>query len=122
MGRDHLYKGELAELQALDYLNRHGLKLVERNYRCKLGEIDLILQDQHDTLVFVEVRYRQSAAFGSALESITPSKQRKLLATARQYLQLKRLDQRCRFDVVALNGSGHPRTEWIKNAFQHYWT
>ena len=121
MKADHLQHGEEAEQQALDYLNRRGLKLIERNYRCKAGEIDLIMQER-DALIFVEVRYRQSRDFGSALESVTPRKQRKLLAAANQYLQAKQKDQPCRFDVVALNGSGHPRMEWIKNAFQSGWS
>jgi putative endonuclease len=117
MTADHLQQGAEAEQQALDYLNRRGLKLVTRNYRCKAGEIDLIMRDR-DALVFVEVRYRQSSDFGSALESVTPSKQRKLLAAANLYLQKTDTDQPCRFDVVALNGSGHPRMTWIKDAIQ----
>ncbi|MEJ2609211.1 MAG: YraN family protein [Candidatus Thiodiazotropha sp.] len=121
MSSDHLQQGAQAEQQALDYLSRRGLKLVERNYRCKVGEIDLIMKER-DALIFVEVRFRQSSGFGSPLESITPSKQRKLLAAANQYLQVKQKDQPCRFDVVALNGSKLPRVEWIKNAFQSGWS
>ncbi|MET0027714.1 MAG: YraN family protein [Candidatus Thiodiazotropha sp.] len=121
MNRDHLIQGAEAEQQALGYLHRQGLRLVERNYRCKLGELDLIMRDRDDALIFVEVRYRQSGDFGSALESITPSKQKKLLAAARHYLHSHSADQPCRFDVVALNGSGHPRMQWIKNAIQSHW-
>jgi putative endonuclease len=117
MKADHLQQGEAAEQQAVDYLSRRGLKLVTRNYRCKAGEIDLIMREKR-TLVFVEVRYRQSDDYGSALESITLSKQRKLLAAANLYLQKNCIDQPCRFDVVAINGSGHRRTSWIKDAIQ----
>ncbi|MBV2090290.1 MAG: YraN family protein [Candidatus Thiodiazotropha sp. (ex Ctena orbiculata)] len=117
MKADHLQQGEAAEQLAVDFLNRHGLKLVTRNFRCKVGEIDLIMREKR-TLVFVEVRYRQSDDYGSALESITPSKQRKLLAAANLYLQKNQIDQACRFDVVAINGSANRRTTWIKDAIQ----
>ncbi|MCG8037173.1 MAG: YraN family protein [Candidatus Thiodiazotropha taylori] len=117
MKADHLQQGEAAEQLAVDYLSRRGLKLVTRNFRCKVGEIDLIMREKR-TLVFVEVRYRQSDDYGSALESITPSKQRKLLAAANLYLQKNRIDQACRFDVVAINGSANKHTTWIKDAIQ----
>ncbi|MCG8052690.1 MAG: YraN family protein [Candidatus Thiodiazotropha endolucinida] len=117
MKADHLQQGEAAEQLAVDYLSRRGLKLVTRNFRCKVGEIDLIMREKR-TLVFVEVRYRQSDDYGSALESITPSKQRKLLAAANLYLQQNQIDQACRFDVVAINGSANERTTWIKDAIQ----
>jgi putative endonuclease len=116
----HLAFGQQAEQQALDFLQSKGLRLKERNFSCKIGEIDLIMRDD-ETLVFVEVRYRQSSDFGSALETITHKKQRKLLATANRYLQIKRLDSVCRIDIVALNGSGPAPIEWIKNAIQASW-
>ncbi|MBT3047001.1 MAG: YraN family protein [gamma proteobacterium symbiont of Ctena orbiculata] len=116
----HLEFGQQAEQQALDFLQRRGLKLLQRNFRCKTGEIDLVMREA-ETLVFVEVRYRQTNDFGRALETVTASKQRKLLATANRYLQLKRLDSACRFDVIALNGSGSTPVEWIKNAIQVAW-
>jgi len=78
--------GNRAEATACDYLQRQGLKLVERNYLCKRGEIDLIMRDGQDT-VFVEVRYRRSDRFGSSAESVDWRKQAKLLATAEHYLQ-----------------------------------
>ena len=113
----HLSQGQAAEEKALDYLQRKGLHLLNRNYRCKNGEIDLIMQ-QNDTLVFVEVRYRQSSLFGSAAESVTSSKQRKLLLTANHYLQKNRMDSPCRFDVVGIGGKKLTEIEWIQNAFQ----
>ncbi|MES9826906.1 MAG: YraN family protein [Candidatus Thiodiazotropha sp.] len=116
----HLEYGQQAEQQALDFLQSRGLRLQERNFRCKTGEIDLVMRDA-GTLVFVEVRFRQSNDFGRALETVTASKQRKLLATANRYLQMKRIDSACRFDIVALNGSGSTPMEWIKNAIQIAW-
>ncbi|MEW8508679.1 MAG: YraN family protein [Candidatus Thiodiazotropha sp.] len=116
----HLEFGQQAEQQALAFLQGRGLKLVERNFRCKAGELDLVMREA-DTLVFVEVRFRQTNDYGRALETVTPSKQRKLLATANRYLQVKRLDTACRFDVIALNGSESAPIEWIKNAIQVAW-
>ncbi|KPK35194.1 MAG: hypothetical protein AMJ66_01935 [Betaproteobacteria bacterium SG8_40] len=106
--------GGEAEQLAFDYLRRHGLTAVERNYRCRFGEIDLIMRDGQ-TLVFVEVRMRASNAFGGAPESIDARKQRKLLATARHYMGAQGRIPVCRFDVVLLNGDS--RIQWIPNAF-----
>lgn len=107
--------GDSAEDQVLDYMLQQGLKLVTRNYSCKAGEIDLIMQDG-EQLVFLEVRYRARSAFGSALESVTPAKQRKLIITAQYYLQQSGKMPACRFDVV---GMGQDRQiHWIKDAFQ----
>jgi putative endonuclease len=116
----HLEYGQQAEQQALDFLQSHGLKLQERNFRCKTGEIDLVMRDA-ETLVFVEVRFRQSNDFGRALETVTHKKQRKLIATANRYLQMKHIDRACRFDIIALNGAGATPVEWIKNAIQTTW-
>lgn len=116
----HLIHGQQAEQQALDFLQGRGLRLQARNFSCKTGEIDLIMRDR-ETLVFVEVRFRQSNDFGRALETVTAKKQRKLLATANRFLQMNRIDSPCRFDIVALNGSGSSPVEWIKNAIQSAW-
>lgn len=113
----HLLKGKDAEQQALRHLEQSGMQMIECNYRCKLGEIDLVMQDQ-ETLVFVEVRYRKSTAFGSAIESVTSGKQKKLLATANHYLQHRRSSAPCRFDVVGLTGQNKVQIEWIKDAFR----
>ena len=88
-----------------------------RNYRCRQGEIDLVLQDR-DTLVFVEVRYRRQSAFGSAAESVDSRKQARLVACARHYLTTRRQagSRCCRFDVVAIDGPDESIT-WIRNAF-----
>jgi len=106
--------GQSGELRAAAFLQIHGLKLLARNWRCRFGEIDLVMQEGA-TLVFVEVRLRSRSDFGGAAASVTPAKQKKLLAAARQYLITLKTLPPCRFDVVALSGDGAP--EWIKNAF-----
>jgi putative endonuclease len=106
--------GAEAEDEALRYLLGHGLKLKERNYTCRLGEIDLILIEGQ-TLVFVEVRMRRNASFGGAAESITTRKRARLLAAARHYLAGKAAAPACRFDAVLIEGDGPPN--WIKDAF-----
>jgi putative endonuclease len=108
-------RGAAAEDTAAAYLVAQGMKLLERNYRCRFGEIDLIVQDGR-TLVFVEVRQRSSAAFGGAAESITPAKQRKLLRAARHYMAQHRDFPDCRFDAVLLDGRAQT-VDWLRNAF-----
>jgi putative endonuclease len=111
----HLQRGENAEQQACDFLISQGLTLVERNFRSPYGEIDLIMRDG-ETLVFVEVRYRKNAKFGSALESVTVAKQIKISATTEVYLNaLGNEMPRMRFDVVGILGDGD--LQWVKNAF-----
>jgi len=115
---NHLYKGQQAEQLACEYLQQQGLILVERNYYCRLGEIDLIMQHQK-SLVFIEVRYRKNNLFGGALESITAKKQDKLQKTALHYMQQHKTRQNTRFDVVAITGQSPQQTlEWIQNVFQ----
>ena len=106
--------GQSAESRAEAFLRTHGLKLVARNWRSRFGEIDLIMQDD-STLVFIEVRLRSRSDFGGAAASVTPAKQKKLLATARQYLATLKTLPPCRFDVIALSGNNAPK--WIRNAF-----
>jgi putative endonuclease len=111
----HLQRGQQAEMQAQAYLVKQGLKPIGRNYRSRFGELDLIMQDG-PSLVVVEVRYRKSAAFGSALETVTPAKQAKIIATTHQYLRDHHAtDSRLRFDVVGISGDGS--LQWIKDAF-----
>ena len=112
--------GNQAEMTACDFLQQQGLHLLERNYLCKRGEIDLIMRDKQHT-VFVEVRFRRSSRFGSSAESVDWRKQTKLLATAEHYLQQhpKAAKGACRFDVVALSAdNGQQHIDWIKDAFQ----
>jgi putative endonuclease len=106
--------GQSAEARAESFLNSHGLVSVARNWRCRFGEIDLIMQDGA-TRVFVEVRLRSRDDFGGAAASVTAAKQKKLLAAARQYLTTLKTLPPCRFDVVALTGNAPP--DWIRNAF-----
>ena len=113
--------GDDAERIAERFLTTHGLKLVARNYRCRYGEIDLIMQDC-ESLVFVEVRLRKplhgKVDFGGALASITTSKQAKIIATAQHYLAGMKQLPPCRFDVVLLNGLNVTNVEWLKGAFE----
>ncbi len=107
--------GKSAENRAEKMLAAAGLRILQRNYRCRYGEIDLIAQDG-STLVFVEVRSRSRRDYGNAAESITPAKQRRIIAAARHYLAaLPRLPA-CRFDAVTLDEGGEPA--WIKSAFE----
>ncbi len=108
--------GAQAEQLAADFLRNNGLALLQRNYRCRFGEIDLIMQDGA-TLVFVEVRLRSRTEFGGAAASIGAAKQGKLLTTARHYLSTLRNTPPCRFDAVLLHASDGSRIEWVKNAF-----
>ncbi len=103
-----------AEDQAARLLARNGLEIVARNYRTRLGEIDLVARDGA-TLVFVEVRQRASDRFGGAIESITAAKRRRLVAAARQYLSRLRNEPPCRFDVVTVQ-AGEPA--WLRGAFE----
>jgi putative endonuclease len=107
-------QGREWEEAALTYLQGHGLVLVEANFRCKLGEIDLILRDGA-TLVFVEVRQRAAGAQVGAAASIGPAKIRRILRAAQFYLQRFTRMPPCRIDVVAIDGR---RLEWLKNAIE----
>lgn len=111
--------GDKAEQQALIYLQQAGLTVVTRNFHRPGGEIDLIMQDG-ETLVFVEVRYRKSAKFGSALESVTVQKQQRLIQTASAYIQQTPTHHpRYRFDVVAIMPENNSfNINWLKDAFQ----
>ena len=104
--------GQDAENQAAQFLVRQGLSLVERNYRCRGGEIDLICRDGR-VLVFVEVRQRSRSDFGGAGASITTSKQRRIVLAARHYLA-GQPECDCCFDCVLIDGE---RLEWLKDAF-----
>ena len=107
--------GEQAEALAEAFLQRQGLRIVQRNWRVRGGEIDLICDDR-GCLVFVEVRLRTQRAFGGAAASITATKQKRLILAARHYLAGRR-EQPCRFDAVLLSGLTEADIEWIRNAF-----
>jgi putative endonuclease len=107
-------QGQAGEDQALVYLEHNGLSLVERNFRCKGGEIDLIMQER-GTLVFVEVRKRAGSGYGGAAASVTARKRARLITAAQIYLQRYRMPPPCRFDVVAIEGAA---MDWLKNAIE----
>lgn len=115
MTRQAKSSGNLAEALAADYLQARGLRLIERNYNCRLGEIDLILADG-PVLVFAEVRLRRNLEFGGAAASITAAKRQRILKAARHYLS-GRPERPCRFDVILLDALDRDRIEWIKDAF-----
>jgi putative endonuclease len=112
LGRDY-------EEKAIQFLKQHGLKIIERNYTSRSGEIDIIAK-HGGHLVFVEVRARNHTGFAGAAASITARKQQKIIRTAQAYLQKNELlgQSPCRFDVIAFeppqSGAG---TQWIKGAF-----
>lgn len=112
--------GMAAESLACDYLQQQGLDLLERNYRAPRGELDLIMQE-HDHMVFVEVRFRHNHRFGSGADSVHATKQDKLIKTALYYLQQhpKLAKRPVRFDVVSISTKDNqPQIDWIKDAFQ----
>jgi putative endonuclease len=115
-------QGQLAEQAACDYLVQQGLALITKNYNCKAGEIDLIMQDKN-ILVFVEVRYRKKTKYGSGIESITKSKQQKIVRAAKYYLLENKLFDRiaCRFDVVASAKDDEMTLLWLQDAFWGGW-
>ena len=103
-----------AERCAEKFLTQHSLVLLQRNYRCRFGEIDLIMRDGA-VLVFVEVRLRGNSRYGGAPASVTPHKQRRIQSAAQMYLRQFKRPPRCRFDVVALEGG---EIQWIRAAFE----
>ncbi|MDX1812162.1 MAG: YraN family protein [Gammaproteobacteria bacterium] len=116
--------GQCAEDAALEFLLAKGMRLVARNYRCKVGEIDLVMQ-HHGTLIFVEVRYRKQHQFGDGAESVDFRKQQKIIRAAEFFLQQHRqyTQSPCRIDVISI--SRHAKTspsqseiDWIPNAIQ----
>jgi putative endonuclease len=113
---DRQQRGREAEQAACRYLENRGLRLIARNYRCRCGEIDLIMDDG-DSLVFVEVRYRRHGRYGSAAETVDARKRARLTRCAQQYLQRHPAAQRrpARFDVISLDGG--QGLHWIPDAF-----
>jgi len=114
-----IIKGYQAEQLAGHFLTKNGLDIIARNYRCKGGEIDLVCRDKN-TVVFVEVRSRAATGFASAKESVTLTKQQRLIRAAHLFLLEKKWTESypCRFDVVALQMKQEDmKIEWIKDAF-----
>lgn len=109
--------GQQAEGLAEQFLVRQGLIVVLRNFRCRGGEIDLIMKDGKG-LVFVEVRLRTNKAFAGAAESVAGRKQARVILAAQQYLATLGSTPPCRFDVIAMDALDVSRIEWIRDAFQ----
>jgi putative endonuclease len=107
-------QGRVGEQAALAYLKRQGLRLVQANFSCLVGEIDLIMREG-DTLVFVEVRERESSDFGGAAASVGAVKQRKILRAAQSYLQRFDEEPACRIDVITIEGG---RIDWLRGAIE----
>lgn len=120
MGWSRKAAGEQAEQRAQRWLRARGLTPITHNYRCRLGEVDLIMADG-ETLVFVEVRWRTHGQYGGAAASVDRRKQRRLTLAARHYLGRYPNQARrpCRFDVLGLEPDGDDgiRYQWIANAF-----
>jgi len=115
--------GKESESIAVRHLKMNGYKILEQNYRNKLGEIDIIAKDK-DTLVFIEVKARKSGRFGNPKWAVTPKKQRKISMVALYYLKaLKQHKVKARFDVVSiLSAEKNPDIEIVKNAFELAYT
>jgi len=112
-------KGRYYESLALRYLKSQGLRLVQKNYRCTAGEIDLIMLDKH-ILIFIEVRFREDEDFGTAIETVDHRKQQKVLRAAQHYLLLNKVYncRQCRFDVVGITRKNNAvELFWLPNAF-----
>lgn len=114
--------GNWGETLALEHLQARGYRLLARNWRCKAGEIDLIVQTPTGTdIVFVEVRLRRRTRYGAGLDTVAWQKQRKLIKTAQWYLQSTRqLHLSARFDVISIEHEDgtNPQLEHIEHAFE----
>ena len=107
--------GAQAEARAAEFLQRKGYRVVDRNWTCRGGEIDLVCLASDGTLVFVEVRARASSSHGTPLETVVDVKRRRLVRAAGIYLHTRRkTDAACRFDVVAISGDV---VEHVEDAF-----
>lgn len=113
--------GHAVEKKAAQFLKRQGLQFIQKNFTCKVGEIDLIMQDD-DCYVFVEVRLRTNPYYADGVASITPKKQHKLYKASLYYLQKHQLmnNANCRFDVVSVTKQNNKlQFDWIRNAFTY---
>ena len=113
---DAIERGRQAEALCARLLERAGLSVMVRNFRCRMGEVDLIAREGA-TLVFCEVRLRHGHWFGGAAESVTAAKRGRIVAAARFYLAGKPQSD-CRFDVMLLDSLDMRRVRWIRDAFR----
>ncbi len=107
--------GDIGEERARDFLQKNGIKIIKSNFKCKVGEIDIIAED-NSSLIFIEVKYRKSDKFGAPSEMVTYHKQKKIILTAQLYLQKhpKLANKACRFDVISIHQND---ISWIQDAF-----
>jgi len=119
LSKEHIYLGQSGEEVAIDLLKKNGYKILVKNYRTKLGEIDIVARDK-DTTCFIEVKTRQTEKFGLPQEAILRSKQKKISKVAIKFLKDNNLlDKKARFDVVSvMYKEGIPKIDLIKNAFE----
>jgi len=120
MARGGRRAGAYWEEQAASFLRAQGLKPLYRNFSCRFGEIDLIMEDQ-TVLVFVEVKYRKDSRHGSGTDAVTRPKQGKISRTAAWFLanHPHRAEQTCRFDVISIGkDKGGQDVTWIRSAFE----
>lgn len=107
--------GAQKEELAAEFLEKEGLEIVERNFRCRQGEVDIIAYDG-DTLCFIEVKYRSSLRFGYPEESVTPKKQQRICRTSLYYIYSHHIQCNMRYDVVSILPD---RIRYIRNAFEY---
>ncbi len=120
MSKQNLFLGSKGEETATALLKENGYKILHRNYKTKLGEIDIIARDR-DTYVFIEVKTRRTARFGSPAEAVVRNKQRQISKAALSFLKANNLlQEKARFDVVSIlwGPGGKPKAGLIKNAFE----
>lgn len=119
MTKERIYIGKKGEEIAVGLLKDNGYKILSRNYRTRLGEIDIVASDR-DTVCFIEVKTRSCGKFGLPCEAVSAPKQRQVSKAALLFLKEKKLlDKRARFDVVSVDYSkGKPEPDLIKNAFE----
>ena len=119
MPKNNLFLARTGENLALDFLRTKKYKILEKNYRLRLGELDIIAKDK-DTICFIEVKTRNSDRFGSPSEAVNKAKQRKICQVALLYLKSNGLlEKKARFDVISISGIGQEaRIDLIKNAFE----
>lgn len=110
-------RGQLTEQACSEYLAGKGLRLIENNYRCRYGEIDLVMR-QANTVVFVEVRYRRNDNYGGALASVDHRKQRRIMKTVQHYIRERNIVCPTRIDVVAMSSdaAGSYTFDWLTDA------
>ena len=110
----NIKEGAIGESKAVDFLKKNGYKILERNFKCATGEVDIIAKKK-GVICFIEVKARSYSGFGSPLEAITPSKIRKIKSATQYYLHINNVeDEDIRFDVVNILGD---EIELIENAF-----